>query len=356
MLTYTIDSTDIERIMTIDSYCDCSESHHVLSAPIAFLHKANCFPRSWSSTENTARVPQGRSKIRNFRDDETLRVSNHLTPRVNRVSPIQTCSVRSMYGSTVRLLISPALHRTNAPKSRRPKESFQQWPVLFPHLSGGDALNRPNDLNRRVLRVSRQEQMHVVRGDMQRENIVSVPFGYISDTPLNRGFDPVQYRVSVFRAPNEVIVDRIDSVGSASNSHAQYTSPVCLRRSSAYAACEQKIHCHRLERRRGVVGRPTTSLSEWVAPKSDSRATTKGVRIDNGPHASLPCVSRRRYRERSVASHQHPSADSQPRRPRLLPRSSKRPSECLQPTSRTHRVETTVVDVRGRIGHTANRR
>jgi len=27
-------------------------------------------------------VPRGRTEIRDFRDDETLRVSNHLTPRV----------------------------------------------------------------------------------------------------------------------------------------------------------------------------------------------------------------------------------------------------------------------------------
>ena len=37
---------------------------------------------------DTARVPRGRTEDSVFRDDETLRVSNHLTPRVNRVSCI----------------------------------------------------------------------------------------------------------------------------------------------------------------------------------------------------------------------------------------------------------------------------
>jgi len=34
----------------------------------------------------TGRVPRGRTEDSVFRDDETLRVSNHLTPRVNAVT------------------------------------------------------------------------------------------------------------------------------------------------------------------------------------------------------------------------------------------------------------------------------
>ena len=68
------------------------------------------------------------------------------------------------------------------------------------------------------------------------------------------------------------------------------------------------------------------------------------------PHASLSCVSRRRYRERSVATYRNPPADPKPCRPRLLPSTAERPSECLRPTLETHRVETAVADLRGSIG------
>jgi len=45
--------------------------------------------RLGGSTEIAGRVPRGRTEIRDFRDDETLRVSNHLTPRVKAVSSIR---------------------------------------------------------------------------------------------------------------------------------------------------------------------------------------------------------------------------------------------------------------------------
>jgi hypothetical protein len=70
------------------------------------------------------------------------------------------------------------------PETATPEHLFKQRFVLFSYLSGGHALNRPNDFARCVFRMSLQEQMHVVRGDMQREDVIPVPFGNLSNAPL----------------------------------------------------------------------------------------------------------------------------------------------------------------------------
>ena len=50
------------------------------------------------------------------------RVSQSLTPKMKAVSSFQTCSVRLMYLSTVRLLIFPVVpHRTSIPRNHRPR-------------------------------------------------------------------------------------------------------------------------------------------------------------------------------------------------------------------------------------------
>lgn len=53
------------------------------------------------------------------------------------------------------------------PEPTVPELAFQQRFVLLPHLAGGDALDRSDDLAGGVLRMSRQEQMDVIRRDME---------------------------------------------------------------------------------------------------------------------------------------------------------------------------------------------
>lgn len=57
----------------------------VLQEPIALL-VGDTEVRCVRVYRNTARVPRGRTEIFDFRDDERRSLSNHLTPRVNRVS------------------------------------------------------------------------------------------------------------------------------------------------------------------------------------------------------------------------------------------------------------------------------
>ena len=74
-----------------------------------------------SSTGGAGRVPRGRTEIGDFRDDETLRVSNHLTPRVKAVRSVKRVPFAQFTAQSCRSKRRlPSPRSTIPPKTRHP--------------------------------------------------------------------------------------------------------------------------------------------------------------------------------------------------------------------------------------------
>ena len=74
----------------------------------------------------------------------------------------------------------------------------------------------------------------MVWGDMQRENVVLVPFGPVSNALFERFFDVSQISVPVLRTPHEVVVGSVHTVVVSVNLHPGSTDSKVLSGAGSY--------------------------------------------------------------------------------------------------------------------------
>ena len=85
--------------------------------------------------------------------------------------------------------------------------------ILGPQLMGSKALDLFHHFCGGIRRKASDEQMHMIRHNLQREHIPAPLFTLASDEPAAIGGNvPNQYRLSTLRAKDQVVDNQMDAV------------------------------------------------------------------------------------------------------------------------------------------------